>query len=49
MKNIVVFASGSGTNFINIYRYIKMGKINGKVKFSRLGKSKKAVSIIAIS
>ena len=32
MKNIVVFASGSGTNFINIYRYIKMGKINGKVK-----------------
>ena len=28
MKNIVVFASGTGTNFINIYKKLKLGNIN---------------------
>ena len=30
-KRIVVFASGTGTNFINIYNKIKDGDINGKI------------------
>ena len=31
MKNIIVFASGAGTNFINIYNSIKNGEINGNI------------------
>ena len=43
-KNIAVFASGSGTNFINIYNNIKNGKVvvlisnnvnSGAVKFAK--------------
>ena len=30
-KRIVVFASGTGTNFINIYNKVKDGDINGKI------------------
>ena len=30
-KRIVVFASGTGTNFINIYNKIKDGDINGEI------------------
>ena len=44
MKKIVVFASGSGTNFINIYKNLKLGRIillisnnpkSGAVKFAK--------------
>ena len=30
-KNIIVFASGSGSNFISIYNHIQNGKINGEI------------------
>ena len=30
-KNIVVFASGTGSNFTSIYKDIKSGKINGRI------------------
>ena len=30
-KNIVVFASGSGTNFISLYNKVKENKINGNI------------------
>ena len=32
MKNIAVFASGTGSNFINIYNGLKNNSINGKIK-----------------
>ena len=31
MKNIAVFASGGGSNFQSIYRYIQMGEIPGRI------------------
>ena len=30
-KNITVYASGTGSNFIAIYNQIKNGNINGKI------------------
>ena len=32
MKNIAVFASGTGSNFINIYNGLKNNSINGEIK-----------------
>ena len=32
IKNIAVFASGSGSNFIAIYNQVKRGDINGRIK-----------------
>ena len=31
-KNIVIFASGNGSNFVEIYKNVKMRKINGVIK-----------------
>ena len=30
-KNLVIFASGNGSNFINIYNKVKSNDINGKL------------------
>ena len=30
-KNVVIFASGNGSNFVNIYKCINKGKINAKL------------------
>ena len=30
-KKIIIFASGSGTNFKNIYKYISLKDINGEI------------------
>ena len=32
-KKLIVFASGNGSNFINIYNKIKSNHINGKICF----------------